>query len=721
MGRVIQALRGLGQGWGRRAAWPTLIVFIVLQAVAGSIFATPRLALFDLYQRTMPRYRDSDPVKIVAIDNASLTAIGQWPWPRQIDAQLIRKILDQHPAAVGVDLLWSEPDRESPEQWLKQADDLPPSVADALRQLPSHDSLLRDALKAGPVTIGLGTLDKGPNTAGPLPPVREIGGAAEKWNLLPDFGGALRSVPELDRAAPGHGLLSVTPDPDGAYRRLPMFSVVGGRLTPNFALEMLRLAVKSPSIDLYPKDHGIQGIGIRDLELPTQFDGSIWINFSPRDDRRFFSAVDVLNGRVPADEFEQRLVLIGVTALGQGSDMRMTPLGFMHGTEIHAQLLENIIAGRLAHRPEWARIGEPALTLILGMILIAALPAVRPRWQITLAGSSLLLLAVLGFNLWRLDLALVDVATPMIGQGLVVIAFIGGSFTEADSQRRRLRREREFIQTTFSRYVSPQVVERLVNDPSQVSLGGERKEMTFLFSDIQNFTTMSETLDSRELAALLNEYLDGMTDIIQKHEGMIDKFIGDSVFSIFNAPLNVENHAEKAINCQINLDNFAENFRSAKIATGLSFGITRIGVHTGIAVVGNFGSSARLAYTASGDAVNTASRLEGLNKHFGTRICASKGTVERSKNIAFRPMATVIVKGRTESVDVVEPFYPGRYPNDLVDRYLGAYEVLSGGRRGATDIFSELHKDFPNDPLVSFYTNRVIKGIYGVNITMDHK
>ncbi len=352
MSGVVQALRGLGRGWGRRVAWPTLIVFILFQAAAGPIFDTPRLALFDLYQRTMPRYRDSDPVKIVAIDNASLAKIGQWPWPRQIDAQLVRNILAQHPAALGVDLLWSEPDRQSPEQWLKQANDLPPAVADALRQLPSHDSLLRDALAAGPVAIGLGTLDKGPDTAGPLTPVREIGGAAEKWSLLPDFGGAIRSIPELDRAAPGHGLLSVAPDHDGIYRRLPMFSVVGGRLAPNFSLEILRLAAGSPVDRSLSQGPCRGGVAVGDLVIPTQTDGSIWINFSPRDDRRFVSAIDVLNGKLPPDTFDQRLVLIGVTGLGQGSDMRMTPLGMMHGTEIHAQLLENIIAeARLAQRP----------------------------------------------------------------------------------------------------------------------------------------------------------------------------------------------------------------------------------------------------------------------------------------------------------------------------------------------------------------------------------
>jgi adenylate cyclase len=445
MGRVARALTILGQGWGRRAAWPTLIAFLILQAAAGSIFTTPRLALFDLYERTMPRYRDSDPVKIVAIDDASLAKFGQWPWPRQISARLIHAILDQHPLALGVDLLWSEPDRQSPEEWLKQAENVPPAISDALRQMPSHDGLLRDAITAGPVVIGLGVDDKAAKDTGPIPLIREVGGGvAEKWKLLPEFGGALRSIPMLDHAAPGHGLLAVTQDPDGVYRRLPMISTISGRIVPGFSLEILRLAMQAPRIDVYLGDHTVKGVAVGDLKIPTQDDGSIWVNFSPPDDRRFVRALDVLNGDIPPDTFDQRLVLIAVTGLGQSSDMRMTPLGLlMHGTEIHAQLLENIIAGNLARRPLWAPMAELALTLILGLILIAALPLVRPRWQTFLVISSLTLTAVLGLELWHLKLMLVDVATPIIGQGLVVAASIGGSFAEADWQRRRLRRELE--------------------------------------------------------------------------------------------------------------------------------------------------------------------------------------------------------------------------------------------------------------------------------------
>jgi serine phosphatase RsbU (regulator of sigma subunit)/CHASE2 domain-containing sensor protein len=444
MGRIVQALRSLGQDWGRRAAWPTLIAFLVLQGAFGSIFTTPRLALFDLYERTMPRYRDSDPVKIVAIDDASLAKYGQWPWPRQISAQLIRAILDQHPLALGIDMFWSEPDQQSPEEWLKQAGNIPPAISDALRQLPSHDSLLRDALVAGPVVIGLGVDDKAAKDTGLVAPIREFGGAAENWKSLPDFSGAIRSVPILDHAAPGHGLLAVTPDPDGVYRRLPMISTISGRIVPGFSLEILRLAIQAPRIDVYLGDHTVKGVAVGDLKIPTQEDGSIWVNFSPPDDRRFVRALDVLNGTIPADTFDQRLVLIGVTGLGQGRDMRMTPLRLlMHGIEIHAQLLENIIAGNLARRPRWAPLAEPAITLLFGLILIVALPLVRPRWQTVLVLSSLTVTAALGLELWHLKLMLVDVATPMIGQGLIVAAFIGGSFAEADMQRRRLRRELE--------------------------------------------------------------------------------------------------------------------------------------------------------------------------------------------------------------------------------------------------------------------------------------
>jgi serine phosphatase RsbU (regulator of sigma subunit)/CHASE2 domain-containing sensor protein len=442
VGGIALSLKRYVRGWGRRAAWAVLILSVALQIAAASLFDTPRLALFDLYQRTLPRHLASTPVVIVAIDDASLAAIGQWPWPRQIEAQLITNILDGHPAALGIDLLWPEPDRQSPEQWLKQAGAVPPALGDALRQLPTHDSLLRDAIAAGPVVLGIGVdAEGGEKDVGPLAPIRRIGGG-DPAKVLFDFPTVLRDIPELDRAAAGHGVLSVTPDPDGVFRRLPLITLESGRLAPSLDLEMLRIAARAPLASLYLDNHAIRKISVGPLDIQTQADGDLWVDFTLHDGSRFVSAADVLAGRIPAERFDRRLVLIGETGLGQ-VDRRSTPLGEMPGTEIHAQLLENIIAGRLVERPNWTAIAEPAVNLIIGLLLILFVPMLRPRWQTPAAVLPLIILAGVGFVLWDQGRLLFDVATPAIAQILVFAALIGGEFAEADVQRRRLRGELE--------------------------------------------------------------------------------------------------------------------------------------------------------------------------------------------------------------------------------------------------------------------------------------
>lgn len=430
-------------GWGRLAALAALIVVLALQIDAGTIFDAPRMALFDLYQRARKGFDHSSSVAIVGIDDASLAARGQWPWSRQLDAQLVAKILEGHPAALGIDLLWSEPDRQSPEQWLKQAGELTPAISDALKQLPTNDDQLKTVLAKGPVVLGVVAVDSdnGTKDHGSFAPVRRFG-STDPSTVLPNFPTALRSLSDLDHATRGHGLLSVTPDPDGVFRRMPLISVVSGVLAPSFGLEALRLASKPPAIALYLGDHGVDSVVVGRLKVPTQADGSVWVNFSPHDDRRFVSAEDVLSGSVPADFFDGKLILIGMTASAQ-EDLRMTPLGLMHGTEVHAQLLENILEGRLARRPNWAGFAEPGATFVLAVLLIAVLPMLRSRWKAPVAVLPLILLAAIGFELWHQRLLLVDVATPAIGQALVLLAFLGGSFAEADVQRRRLRRELE--------------------------------------------------------------------------------------------------------------------------------------------------------------------------------------------------------------------------------------------------------------------------------------
>ncbi len=284
------------------------------------------------------------------------------------------------------------------------------------------------------------------------------------------------------------------------------------------------------------------------------------------------------------------------------------------------------------------------------------------------------------------------------------------------------RRQREFIHGAFSRYISPKLVEQLVHNPERMKLEGERRVMTFLFTDVKDFTAMSEKLDSRELARVLNAYLEGITAIVLKFDGMVDKFIGDAVFAIFNAPVDVPRSPPTG-RCApaLEIDRFCQDFSKAQNRAGVGFGITRIGVHTGSAVIGNFGSSARFTYTAQGDAVNTASRLEALNKHFGTRICVSAATRDLCTTMHFRPVASVTLKGKTEPVEVFEPLHDDAPKDDLYERYCAAFDRMKRREADALALFAALTQDAPDDPCVALHVERLSRGDVGASVVMTEK
>ncbi|MEI9886957.1 MAG: adenylate/guanylate cyclase domain-containing protein [Rhizomicrobium sp.] len=309
----------------------------------------------------------------------------------------------------------------------------------------------------------------------------------------------------------------------------------------------------------------------------------------------------------------------------------------------------------------------------------------------------------------------------LIGLIAPTIALIG-SFAAVESVTGLdARRQRAFIHNTFSLYLPPSFVQQIVDDPSKLVLGGERRDMSLLFTDIHGFTTMSEGLDPKDVGRVLNNYLDGMTGAIKKHDGTIDKFIGDAVFALWNAPLDVPDYGTKAVRCALDMDLFTESFRIKMNAEGIPLSYTRIGVHAGAAAVGNFGSRDRLSYTASGDAVNAASRLEGLNKTFGTRLCVSDAAKVLCQGITFRPIGSVILKGKTEALDVWEPLHDGAYGEDYLARYQAAFDAAHQGQPAAAELFDALAVARPDDPLVAFYRERLRAGETGIKIKMTEK
>ena len=260
-----------------------------------------------------------------------------------------------------------------------------------------------------------------------------------------------------------------------------------------------------------------------------------------------------------------------------------------------------------------------------------------------------------------------------------------------------------------------------MDDPSILQVTGSRREATFIFTDIAGFTTLSEALSPERLSEVLNAYLDGACKIVLDHEGTIDKFIGDAIMSIFNAPLDQPDHAARAVRCALELDAYAEAFRIRCNAEGVPIGVTRIGVHCGDSIIGNFGSTQRMDFTALGDTVNTAARTEGVNKYFGTRICCTQSVVDKAPSQSFRPVGDVVLKGKIEAVTLYNPVSAAEVNSGLLADYLAAYGVMATGDPGALSAFRELEKAHVKDPLALFHISRLESGIVGPRIVMDDK
>lgn len=419
---------------------------------------------------------------------------------------------------------------------------------------------------------------------------------------------------------------------------------------------------------------------------------------------------------LPESWFANRIVLVGedIPAI----DRKITPFGTAPDVVVQATALSQLLQSQHLHR-----VPTPVLPMWPNFLITLALALAGARdgaanWPLSFRAASgfagIAILWLAGGLFFYFDGILIGLVTPTIA----AVA----SFSVMDSLTgREARRERQFIHGAFASYVSPKVVERLMADPERTTFDGERRVMTYLFTDVKDFSTMSEGIDSKELPVMLNSYLEGMTEIVLKYDGMVDKFIGDSVFAIFNAPVDLPNHAELAVRCALELDDFCEKFRKEQSAAGIPFGLTRIGVHTGPAVIGNFGSRARFTYTAQGDAVNTASRLEGLNKYLGTRVCISGATQELCTTLPLRPVASVVVKGKTIAVDVWQPLREGEYDADYLKRYSLAYEKLCEDSPDAASLFSTLKEERPDDPCVALHARRLLAGEHTNRIVMEEK
>jgi len=423
---------------------------------------------------------------------------------------------------------------------------------------------------------------------------------------------------------------------------------------------------------------------------------------------------------LPDAWFTDKIVLIG--AVLSITDRHKTPLAvvgnstdeaMMPGILIHAHSISQL----LNHQPEpGISIESSILITFLGGILGMLISFLKKGLIFNVVmGMLIVVLWWVGSMLgYQYGMPLVPLLAPTLSLGLsiwMMDILIG----------KAERKQRQFVQGAFSRYVSPEVVRQLVATPEALSISGKKTEVSFIFTDIAGFTTLSEKLSSESLSNVLNEYLDGACQIILKHGGTIDKFIGDAIMCLFNAPIEQNDHAMRAVTCAKELDYFAEAFRKEQNLKGIPIGITRIGVHTGLATVGNFGSNTRMDYTALGDTVNTAARTEGVNKYFGTRICCTQSTVSLVPDLLFRKIGDVVLKGKYESVGLFTPVLDEELNNGLFKEYLHVYQHIEECQDHALLDLEKAMGNYPNDSLFHFYLDRLNSGIQGTKIVMEDK
>ncbi len=679
MDRLFASMRWFGVG---RA-----VCLILLAALVGlRIWDPPPLRLlrarsFDFYQELKPREATLRPAVIVDIDEASLAALGQWPWPRTLLADLVAKLSKLGAAAIAFDIIFAEPDRMSPAIAAQSFRDLDAQTRTQLEKLPSNDQVFADAIRrSGRVILGESGHHEALPERGPIQ--SQVGFAMlgpDPKPYMMDFPGMVRNIPILDQAAAGRGMLTIRAESDGVVRRVPMVMEAHGKIVPALTLDMLRVVTRSGAIRIKSDTAGIQSVAIPGLEIPTDRNGQLWIHFGRYDRARYVSAKDVLQDKVPADRINRKLVLIGTSAIGL-RDIKTTPVDpAMSGVEIHAQVLESVLSKSALVYPNFAVGAELVATVTTSLAIIALAPVLGASMMLVLGGIAGAVLAVGSWYFFIEHRMLIDASYPLLATFLVYIVLTFVNYFREQLQRRRIR-------TAFGQYLAAPLVEQLAHSHEKLVLGGEDRDMTIMFSDVRGFTTISEIYkdDPQGLTSLINHFLTPMTNAIIDHNGTIDKYIGDAIMAFWNAPLHDAAHEINACEASLEMlrrvDALNQQREQEARETGQRFIPIKIGVgiNTGRCVVGNMGSDLRFNYSVLGDSVNLASRLEGQSKTYGVPIILGSRTAQAAHDkFAMLELDMITVKGKTQP--------------ETIYTVLGRAELADGdGFRKAQRAFEEM-------------------------------
>ena len=668
-----------------------LAVFIVVVGLLpAAVREGMRETTFDLVLSVDQRWRKAEAdhgdarVVVVDIDRRSIEALGLWPWPRETIAQLVETVAGAKPAAIAVDILFAGPDGRSPAALARQLGALTgrQDLTRLAETLTDGDKRLSKAGQDIPTAFGFVL---SPERSQPLPSapilMRGSPGLGALWNVA----GAIGPQPTLMEQAKGLGALSLPGDADGTVRRVPLLVVVGDTLRPGLAPEVVRLARQATAY-LIQSDPLRLTMGDVSIPLP----GDALLRLAPLSAAvPTYSAVDVLGGYLDVRQLSGAIVLVGGSApeLGGLRPTAMDPL--IPSVQIQAHAVRQLFAGRVPRTFPSGFVATLGVVGAVGVIAILATVVFSP-----LAGALIIVSAIAVTWLAALGISLIwdhlfDPLTPSLGAAIAFVVASVASFAHT-------RWREALVRHRFEQHLAPAVVSRIVQDPGALKLSGERREVTALFTDVEGFTTITQQADPERLVAALDGYFEGLAAIVIAHGGMVEKIVGDAIHALFNAPVDLDDHARRAVDCAVAIRAWSRQYQGTLEPGTLRFGRTRIGVETGWVVVGDVGIKTKLDYTAHGDAMNVTARLEVANKELSSTICVGPTAAARCDPMLLRPLGVIAVRGRAGPLTVFEP-WPDDAPTQWREKYLQAFRLIETNRAGAIVMFEALAAERPDD------------------------
>jgi adenylate cyclase len=663
--------------------WPlaVLLLGVALQLLQPYPIEFTRNIVFDQYNRWQPRVDENELVVFVDIDEASLDAIGQFPWPRSVFAELVDKMSAAGSAAIAFDVLFTEPDRTAPSeilpvwQTLRQGDDAQAwesLQADIQAHISNPDDALGRAMTQAPVILATMISDDVRSLPSPKAgiAVRAQGRGASQEALDPmrgvpsaQFAIANRQV--LHNSAVGLGAINARMDKDGIIRRAGLLYRAGEHIYPSLSLETLRVAQGAGSIALrasdvrgegaYTSGFGLSRLKVGQIIAPIEPDGSMRLYYAASEAIPKLSAYEILDPNFDSQKLTGKIAFIGTSAAGL-KDIRATPLNpATAGVEVHIQTVQQLISGTFLTRPVWVQTLEALATLVLGGLLIFMVQ------RFSLIPSTVFLLACLAagaafsWQQFSTERILIDPATPSFTAFMTFLTAAFLHFLDTARARREVR-------NAFQYYLAPDMVKQIASNPEKLRLGGETRNLTILFADIRGFTTISETFAAapEKLTHVINIFLTRMSQVIQARSGTIDKYIGDNIMAFWNAPADVADHAYAAVCATLEMKTALASVNADLKADPLLDGWQGeirigIGLNSGATLVGNIGSDQRFNYSVMGDVVNVSARLEGQTKDYGVLTLIGEATYQQATasiaagkpEVALLELDLIALKGKT--------------------------------------------------------------------------